>query len=290
MRVAVVGHVEWVQFACVERLPERGEILHAGAYFEAAAGGGAVAAAQLARLAGGATLFTALADDELGERAAAELARHGVEVHAALRRQRAQRRAFTHLDGGGERTITVLGERLGPVGDDALPWELLDGVDGVYFTAGDGAALRQARRARVVVATPRAHQAIGEVGVEAGSAVGAGAAPLDALVLSGGDADERRWAVGVTPQPPLTVFTEGARGGHFASAAGRTTTYEAAHPPGPPVDSYGCGDAFAAGLTFGLASGLEDAAAIALATRCGAVCLTGRGPYGRMLSAAELGA
>jgi hypothetical protein len=29
MRVAVVGHVEWVQFARVERVPEPGEIVSA---------------------------------------------------------------------------------------------------------------------------------------------------------------------------------------------------------------------------------------------------------------------
>ena len=29
MRVAVVGHVEWVEFARVERVPDPGEIVHA---------------------------------------------------------------------------------------------------------------------------------------------------------------------------------------------------------------------------------------------------------------------
>jgi len=54
------------------------------------------------------------------------------------------------------------------------------------------------------------------------------------------------------------------------------------------VDSYGCGDSFAAGLTYGLGAGMDVADALALAARCGAVCLTGRGPYGRQLSAQEL--
>ena len=61
MRVAVVGHVEWVQFARVERVPRAGEIVHAHETWDEAAGGGAVAAVQLARLAGGgADFFTAL--------------------------------------------------------------------------------------------------------------------------------------------------------------------------------------------------------------------------------------
>jgi ribokinase len=43
------------------------------------------------------------------------------------------------------------------------------------------------------------------------------------------------------------------------------------------VDSYGCGDSFAAGLTVGLARGLPLEAALELGARCGATCLTGRG-------------
>jgi ribokinase len=58
-------------------------------------------------------------------------------------------------------------------------------------------------------------------------------------------------------------------------------------PPGAAVDTYGCGDSFAAGLTFGLAAGLGLDAALTLGARCGAWCLAGRGPYGRQLTAAE---
>jgi ribokinase len=54
------------------------------------------------------------------------------------------------------------------------------------------------------------------------------------------------------------------------------------------VDSYGCGDSFAAGLTYAFGAGLDLADGLALAARCGAVCLTGRGPYERQLTAREL--
>jgi ribokinase len=53
-------------------------------------------------------------------------------------------------------------------------------------------------------------------------------------------------------------------------------------------DAYGCGDSFAAGLTFALGSGLDPEAAVVLAARCGAVCAAGAGPYERQLMAAEL--
>ena len=146
MRVAVVGHVEWCEFAEVPHVPAPGEIVHAAHTFEEPAGGGAVAAVQLTKLAGSATLFTAFGDDELGHRASAELIEHGVEIEAGFRPE-TQRRAFVHLDEPGERTITVLGPRLGPRGADELGWDILDSTDAVYVTAGDADAVRQARRA-----------------------------------------------------------------------------------------------------------------------------------------------
>ena len=125
MRLAVVGHVEWVEFAVVERVPEPGEIVHVQEAWEEPAGGGAVAAVQLARLAGGCLFVTALGDDELGIAAKRDLEAMGVEVRAAWRAE-PQRRAFVYLDASGERTITVIGERLTPRAEDPLPWPELE--------------------------------------------------------------------------------------------------------------------------------------------------------------------
>ncbi len=66
LKVAVVGHVEWVQFARVPHVPAAGEVVHASEPFEEPAGGGAVAAVQLARLAGESVLLTALGEDSYG--------------------------------------------------------------------------------------------------------------------------------------------------------------------------------------------------------------------------------
>ncbi len=49
-RVAVVGHIEWVDFIPVAAFPRRGSVLHADSSFARAAGGGGVAAATLAEL------------------------------------------------------------------------------------------------------------------------------------------------------------------------------------------------------------------------------------------------
>jgi ribokinase len=272
-RVAVVGHVEWLDFAVVERVPAAGEIVTAGEHFELAAGGGAVAAVQLRKLAGSALFLTALGDDERARRAAAELCEtHGVELHAATR-ARPQRRAFTHLDARAERTITVLGERLVPHGEDLLPWERLADCDGVYLTGGDGAAARAARAARVLVATTRAADALL-----------AGDVHADVLVASGRDEKERAGLDALPAPRRATVLTDGARGGRWEGADGESGTWPAAELPGPPVDAYGCGDSFAAGLTYGLAAGMKLPAALDLAARCGAHCLTGRGPYAAQLA------
>ncbi len=267
MRVAVVGHVEWIEFAVVERLPAPGEIVHAHEAFAEPGGGGAVAAVQLAKLAGEATLFTALGDDELGHRAEARLAELGVRVCASFRPE-PQRRGFVHLDAQAERTITVIGARLGPSAADALPWSELDGTDAVYLTAGDAGAVREARRARVLVATTRAIESLAEAAVE-----------LDALVSSARDPGERYEDGQLDPAPRLVLRSEGADGGTFTEADGREGRWEPERPPGPPVDAYGCGDSFAAGVTYGLGAGRSTEEALKLAARCGAACLTGRGPY-----------
>ena len=56
--------------------------------------------------------------------------------------------------------------------------------------------------------------------------------------------------------------------------------------PGPVEDAYGCGDCFAAGITYGLGDGRAVDEAVALGARCGAAVLTGRGPYAGQLTAA----
>ena len=274
MRVAVVGHVEWVTFARVEHLPSQGEIVHASEWWDLPGGGGSGAAVQLAKLANGSTFYTALGDDELGHRAVEEITQLGVKVHATFRPD-PSRRAITHVDLDGERTITVLGDRLAPFGEDPLPWDELDGADGIYFTTGDVGALRHSRRARVLVATPRAGRVLAEAGVQ-----------LDALVGSALDESESYSTGDVTPSPRLVVRTEGERGGSIEHD-GRIQRFDAPPLPGAVVDRYGAGDAFAAGLTFGLARGDEPTVAVALAARCGAAAITGRGPYERQLRQAD---
>jgi len=272
VRVAVVGHVEWVEFVRGDHVPAAGEIVHAHDSFEEPAGGGAVAAVQLARLAGGASFLTALGDDELARRTRARLAELEVTVDDATRGA-PTRRGLTFLDSNGERTIITIGERLAPRGDDDLEWDDLRQIEGVYVTAADARALHAARAARVLVASPRVGRVLHEAGVR-----------LDALVYSDNDELETAFARELDPTPSLLVATRGADGGRYETAQGERGTWAAAPLPGPIGDTYGAGDSFAAALTFALASGMDPDAAVGLAARAGATCLTGHGPYEHQLT------
>ena len=264
MRVAVVGHIEWIEFIRVESVPLSGQIVRAVETWEEPGGGGAVAAAQLARLAGSCSFFTALGSDELGRRSRAELSNLGVEVRA-IPETEPTRRAFTYIDDTGERTITVLNEKLRPRGGDSrLPWRELAGMDGVFFVSGDAEALHHCRTARVLVATSRELATIQEAGVE-----------LDALVGSGEDEAELYHPGDLNPAPKVAVTTAGGLGGWLQPGG----PFRPAPLPAQVVDTYGAGDCFAAGLTFALARGDAVEDAVALAARCGAAVMTGRGPY-----------
>ena len=275
-REAVVGHVEWMTFAVVDRVPGPGDIAHASETWADAGGGGGVAAQQLAKLAGSCDFFTALGDDELGRRSAAQLARAEVEVFAAERKE-PTRRGLCLIDAARERTIITLGPRLEPKGSDDLPWERLEHGDAVYVTAGDVEALRRARTARVMVVSSRHLEVLAASGIRA-----------DAVVGSARDPKERYDPRTLVSAPPsLMVLTEGAAGGRFVTADGREGRYEPAPIPAQIADTYGSGDSFQAGLAWALGEAMDADKALEVAARCGAAALTGRGAGGQ-LTAADL--
>lgn len=275
MRTAVVGHVEWVTFARVPEVPRPGDIVHAEDVWEVPGGGGAGAAVQLAKLAGNCLFITSLGDDEYGRRSVEELERMGVKVAVAWR-PGPTRRAFTHIDATGERTITVLGDRMSPSSADDLPWSDLEDVGALYLTAGDAGAVRAAREAGILVATTRA-----------GTALSAGVR-LDALVGSALDPSETYRRGDIDPEPSLVVRTEGAAGGTWETVDGTSVRFEAPSLLGEVRDRYGAGDSFAAGLAFALGRGDRPEDAVAFASRCGAATITGTGPYEGQLMLGDL--
>ena len=166
MRCAVVGHVEWVEFVRVEAMPAAGEIVHATETWDEPAGGGAVIARQLARLAGRCELFTALGDDELGRAIERRLAELGVDVHA--------RRGEPHDERGRTSTAKASARsRCSATSSCRAARFRLHGYDAVFFVSGDVEALRSARAAGFLAATLRQQPTLHEAGV-----------PIDLLVGS----------------------------------------------------------------------------------------------------------
>lgn len=280
MRLAVVGHVEWVDFVLAGRLPAPGEIAAADDAWEAAAGGGAMAAYALRALIGEVLFFCAVGNDARATATVAGLRAAGIEVHASDR-DRPQRRALSWLTADHERTITTLGPPMEPSGADPLDWDALASCDGVVLFGGDAAAARAARAAKVLVATARTRDALLAAEVDVDALVGSAndpTEPLDAALLA---AARPRWV----------VETEGASGGRWRAAAPKAHSpvcdlpaleasgrWAAAPLPGAPADAFGCGDAFAATLMAGLAAGRPIEAACALGARVGAAVLCERAP------------
>jgi len=264
MKAAVVGHVEWVDFASVERVPEPGEIVNALENWAEAAGGGAMAARELLRLGAETTFFTVVGGDDFGRRAERALRTMDLRLELAVRAE-LQRRCFTFLDARGERTITTMGAKLVPRADDPFAWHELEQIDAVYFCGGDAGALRLARKAKALVATARELPTLVEAGVE-----------LDALVHSARDVAERYEPGDLNPRPKLLATTEGAAGGRF-SAGGKEGRWAAAPLPGPLEDVYGAGESFAAALAYALGEGRVAPDALAFAAERSALAMTRRG-------------
>jgi ribokinase len=219
----------------------------------------------MARLAGSCDFFTALGDDVLARRSIARLSALGLTVHAA-KRPGPTRRAWVYADFAGERTITVIGEKLVPSLDDPLAWDVLETADAVFFVAGARGVLERARAARFLAATTRSLPP------------GPGVA-LDAAIGSSNDASEAFAPGELKPEPGLSVWTNSAAGGRWRTSDGREGTYAAAPLPGPLGDAYGAGDSFAAGTTVGLGRGDSVEDALVLGARCGAEAMTRNGPY-----------
>ncbi len=265
--VGVVGHVEWVTHA-LGRVPAPGAIADLSEPFDEPAGGGAVAAAAVARVGGQALLFTAIGADLAAARGARVLADRGVEIVAATR-PAPQTRVLSITDPGGERTIMVVGTRLQPTAADDLPWSRMPGLRAAYYAGEDPGALVHARAARCLVLT----------GQRLSDAIAAGVRP-DVVVASGADPDEDPWGLPGALAPEAIVLTDGPRGGTVHRPGTSVLRFAAVPPPGPIVDSYGCGDSFAGVLALALARGHALAEAVPLAATAAAACVTWRGGLG----------
>jgi len=240
LNFAVIGHVEWINFLKVDQLPIPGVISHSKKSHEYPAGGGSIIAKTLSEL----TLnqihfFTALGNDDYGKKCFNILSKMGIKVHVAWR-DKPTRRGFSLIDSQGERAITVIGQRLAPNHKDNFEWNILKKMDGIFITASDSEIFKMARSASILCTTPR-------VGLDT---INKSNVLLDGLIGSNLDPGEVFSLSDLSVQPKYTIKTEGENGG-IIFPGGR---YKALRNKKLKVDSYGCGDSFAAGILYGMAS------------------------------------
>ena len=271
LRIAVIGHVEYVVIARVPALPQPGEILHLDEPLWIPGGGGGITFAQLAKSPAELHLFTAFGEDDAAEAARERVEQTGAIVHAA-RRAAPQTRDVVLLTPNGERTIVVVGRPLHATLDDALDWSILDGCRAVFFSAEDPRLLHRARAVEILVVTARRQKAVAGSGIAPDVIVGSAFDPLEASTLAD-------YAV----PPKALVMTEGAAGGRIETAAGVTRF---AAPSSPPMTgaAYGAGDSFVGALTWFMACGFSVEEACVRAGPYGAAVLRGINPLENQLS------
>ncbi len=240
LNFAVVGHVEWINFLKVDQFPQPGVISHSEMSIEYPAGGGSVIAKTLSELTNNQVhFFTSLGKDYYGEQSFKILSDFGMKLHVAWR-DKPTRRGFSLTDRNGERSITVIGERLAPTYKDKLDWSIFKKMDGIFITASDSEIFKKARIAESLCSTPR-------VGL---NTINKSNVFLDGLIGSNLDPGEVFNLSEISLKPKLIIKTEGENGG-TVYPGGR---YKALINKKQKVDSYGCGDAFAAGILYGLSS------------------------------------
>ena len=268
LKFAVIGHIEWINFLKVDLLPKPGIISHAKKSIELPAGGGALIAKTLHELSNNEIhFFTSLGKDYYGEKSFEFFEKIGIKVHVAWRSE-ATRKGFSLIDNKGERSITIIGKRLAPSYKDNLDWNILSDMDGVFITAGDYNLFRKAREGNVLCTTPR-------VGIDL---LNKSEVHLDALIGSNLDPDESFLLSDLNKKPRYIIKTEGEKGG-ISMPGGR---FSAVNNDYPQIDSYGCGDSFAAGILYGLAGNWPIEKALKLGTVLGRNCIEHFGPYPNM--------
>ncbi len=265
LKFAVIGHIEWINFIEVDQLPKPGLISHSKKSLEYPAGGGAVIAKRLRELTNSEVhFFTSLGKDFYGNQCFNFLEAMGIKLHVAWR-DNLTRKGFSLIDSDGERSITIIGDRLSPTHKDNLDWSTLDNMDGIFITAADKEIFKKSRGAKTLCTTPRVGlDIINESGIF-----------LDGLIGSNLDPGEVFSLNELKVKPKFVIKTEGENGG-IVFPGGR---YRAIVNKNHKVDSYGCGDSFAAGILYGFSSKWDIEESLNLAKIMGRNCSEHFGPY-----------
>ena len=138
--------------------------------------------------------------------------------------------------------------------------------DGIFITATDKEGIRLAREAKFLSATPRT----GEKTLKNSKV------KINALIGSALDPGEEINHAELIPKPDIYIATKGKSGGTIFPY---NQSYKSITPSSKEIDTYGCGDCFAGGVTTALSANLNLNQAIKIGAYCGAECSTHYGPY-----------
>ena len=267
MRVVCAGHVNWDVTLQVDRLPAPDDEARVRERTETGGGSAANVAAALAGLGREARLFGSVGDDDAGSAVRAELRRAGVETRLRTVAGAATTRKYLLVDDDGEVAVLGTGGANEALSAADVPAAAFDDADALHLTGQDpetaaALAATAADRGLAVSFDPGRRLADRDYGDVVDH--------VDLLF-----ATKRETAA--TATPAWTVTTRGDRGATLSCPEGRLD-----HPgydlDGPPVDSAGAGDAFAAGfLAVRLADG-DPERALSVANACGALAAGERGP------------
>jgi 2-dehydro-3-deoxygluconokinase len=268
------------------------------------AGAEANVAAALASLGVEVRWVSALPPTPIGDRVARELAAVGVDLSAVVRLPNTRLGLFFAEPGTPPRDTRVWYDRAASAFTqlDAFDARVLDGVE---YAVVSGITPALGKRSRKLAerfsaeARERGAALCVDVNYRAllwpAQEAAATLAPLiadasvlvcaarDAQLLFGIDPDEpepaRRLREQVAPDAELVAITSGERGGEV-HAHGETV--QRAAEPAQVVDRFGAGDAFTAGLLWGLLEGRDPAGSLAAATALAALKCTITGDLARI--------
>ncbi|MDT7743792.1 MAG: ribokinase [Actinomycetota bacterium] len=271
--VVVVGSVNLDLVARVERLPRAGETLPARGVTRHPGGKGANQALAAARLGAAVSLVGAVGADPFADEALALLRAEGVDLgRVATVDERPTGTALIAVDDEGETTIVVdAGANVAVTVPDGLA---ADVVMTVLEVGDEAVAAAMALPAFTVLNAAPAREVPDAV--------------LRTVDLLSVNADEHA-VLGRTADLdalPAVAVTRGAAG---ATLLRHGREVAQAEPPAVAArDGTGAGDAFTAALALGLATGVDDAAALARACAVGALAATRAGAQPALPTLAEL--
>jgi sugar/nucleoside kinase (ribokinase family) len=257
---------------------------------ELAGGQAANVAVALARLGIAVDYRGAFGADHDGDRVRAAIAAAGVDVARCPRRASCRQHAAAVLvDATGERTILMSKDPGLRLAATSIAPDDIAAVDAVYLDGHEpDAGLRAATLARDAGIPVVLDGEIADDGVRAMlPLVDTFIAQVDVLAALTGETEvESALAAALALGPRLVVVTRGA-GGALALARGGALLRIPAQPC-RPRDTTGAGDAFRAGYVAATLGGLDLAAALAFAARCGAAQCEVLGPQLTAAAAAAL--